>query len=215
MPLGPLEQAQAPIFIKANAAPEEIGIAPKIAEYKSWMRVLNTTEGQQTNVEFISGAETRAPPRSVLASCGLGMNARQPGPELTTGGARQLCAGGEARRSAELGKSHTPTRGEDGWFSAEIPGATVAGTRYKFRIDDEIDVPDPGFRLQPEDVSGPSELIDHAAYQWRATDWRGRPWHEAVVLEAHVGTFTREGTLSRHDRQARSSADTGITSRWN
>ena len=37
-------------------------------------------------------------------------------------------------------------------------------------------------------------MIDHAAYQWRATDWRGRPWHEAVVLEAHVGTFTREGT---------------------
>ena len=44
------------------------------------------------------------------------------------------------------------TRGEDGWFSAESPGAT-AGTRYKFRIDDEIDVPDPASAFQPEDVS--------------------------------------------------------------
>jgi glycogen operon protein len=55
-----------------NAAPEEIGFKlPMIAEYKSWMQVLNTTEGQQTNVELISGAETKAPPRSVLAFAGL------------------------------------------------------------------------------------------------------------------------------------------------
>ena len=45
-----------------------------------------------------------------------------------------------------------------------------AGARYKFRIDDEIDVPDPASAFQPEDVSGPSEVIDHAAYRWRATE---------------------------------------------
>ena len=28
------------------------------------------------------------------------------------------------------------------------------------------------------------------AYPWRATNWRGRPWQEAVIVEAHVGTFT-------------------------
>ena len=70
--LGPLEQAKPPIFIVLNAAPEEIGFKlPMIAEYKSWMQVLNTTEGQQTNVELNSGAETRAPPCSVLAFAGL------------------------------------------------------------------------------------------------------------------------------------------------
>ena len=41
---------------------------------------------------------------------------------------------------------------------------------------------------------GPSEVIDHAAFAWRATDWRGRPWQEAVIIEAHVGTFTRDGS---------------------
>ena len=31
------------------------------------------------------------------------------------------------------------------------------GARYKFRIDDEIDVPDPASAFQPDDVFGPSE----------------------------------------------------------
>jgi maltooligosyltrehalose trehalohydrolase len=69
-----------------------------------------------------------------------------------------------------------------------------AGARYKFRIDDDIDVPDPASAFQPEDVSGPSEVIDHSAFNWRATDWRGRPWAETVLIETHVGTFTQEGS---------------------
>src|ERR1700733_3143108 len=88
---------------------------------------------------------------------------------------------------------HPLTPCKHGWFETSVPGAK-AGARYKFRIDDEVDVPDPASAFQPEDVAGPSEGIDHAAYQWRATDWRGRPWHEAVITEAHVGTFTPEGT---------------------
>ncbi len=84
-------------------------------------------------------------------------------------------------------------RGEEGWFFAEVPGVK-AGAGYKFRIDDEIDVPDPASAFQSDDVSGPSEVIDHSSYRWRASHWRGRPWHEAVVTEAHVGTFTPEGT---------------------
>ena len=59
-------------------------------------------------------------------------------------------------------------RGDGGWYSADIAGVK-AGARYKFRIDDEIDVPDPASAFQPDDVSGPSEVIDHASYRWRAT----------------------------------------------
>ena len=55
-------------------------------------------------------------------------------------------------------------------------------------------MPDPASAFQPEDVFGPSEVIDHAAYRWRAADWRGRPWEETVLIETHVGTFTPEGT---------------------
>ena len=92
-----------------------------------------------------------------------------------------------------LDRPYPLRRGADGWFAADIPGAK-AGARYKFRIDDEIDVPDPASAFQPGDVFGPSEVIDHSSYRWRALHWRGRPWRETVLLEAHVGTFTREGT---------------------
>ncbi|HEU5273822.1 MAG TPA: malto-oligosyltrehalose trehalohydrolase [Xanthobacteraceae bacterium] len=81
-----------------------------------------------------------------------------------------------------------------GWRTLAVPGAGP-GTRYTFRIDGELEVPDPASAFQPEDVAGPSEVIDHAAFRWRAGDWRGRPWEEAIILELHVGTFTPQGTF--------------------
>lgn len=139
------------------------------------------------------------------------MNARQFGPELTKDGARfRLWAPAAKRVDLLLESPHAMTRGGDGWYSAEIPGAK-AGTRYKFRIDDEIDVPDPAADFQPEDVFGPSEVIDHAAYPWRAGDWRGRPWQDAVITEAHVGTFTPNGSYRAMIEKLDHLVQTGIT----
>jgi maltooligosyltrehalose trehalohydrolase len=122
------------------------------------------------------------------------MNERQFGARLTPDGTSfRLWAPAAKRVDLLLERSYPLRRGEDGWFSADISGAK-AGTLYKFRIDDEIDVPDPASAFQPDDVSGPSEVIDHASYKWRATGWRGRPWQETSVIESHVGTFTQEGT---------------------
>jgi maltooligosyltrehalose trehalohydrolase len=122
------------------------------------------------------------------------MNERQFGPKLTADGASfRLWAPAAKRVDLLLDKPHALRRGDDGWFSADVADVK-AGARYKFRIDDEIDVPDPASAFQPEDVSGPSEVIDHAGYRWRSENWRGRPWPETVVLEGHVGTFTQDGT---------------------
>jgi maltooligosyltrehalose trehalohydrolase len=133
------------------------------------------------------------------------------GPVLTPSGATfRLWAPAARRVDLLLDKPHPLRRGEDGWFSADIAGIT-AGTHYKFRIDDEIDVPDPASAFQPEDVSGPSEVIDHASYQWRATDWRGRPWSETVLIETHVGTFTPEGTYRAMIGKLDHLVATGIT----
>ena len=122
------------------------------------------------------------------------MNERQFGPRLTADGATfRLWAPAAKRVDLLLGKPEPMRRGKDGWFSTHIAGVK-AGARYKFRIDDEIDVPDPASAFQPDDVSGPSEVIDHSGYRWRAADWRGRPWQETVKIETHVGTFTDEGT---------------------
>jgi malto-oligosyltrehalose trehalohydrolase len=54
-------------------------------------------------------------------------------------------------------------------------------------------VPDPASRFQPEDVHGPSEVIDPRRFDWQDEAWRGRPWEETVLYELHVGAFTEEG----------------------
>ena len=71
--------------------------------------------------------------------------------------------------------------------------------------------PIPPRHFQPEDVFGPSEVIDHAAYPWRATDWRGRPWEEAVIIESHVGTFTQDGSYRAMIEKLDHLVQTGIT----
>ena len=58
---------------------------------------------------------------------------------------------------------------------------------------------------------GPSEVIDHDAYQWRAQDWRGRPWEETVLIETHVGTFTQDGTYRAMIEKLDHLVKTGIT----
>jgi len=139
------------------------------------------------------------------------MNTRQFGPCLASYGTRfRLWAPAAQRVDVMLEQPHAMVRGEDGWFTADTAGVK-AGARYKFRIDDEIDVPDPASAFQPDDVFGPSEVINHAAYPWRATDWRGRPWQEAVIVEAHVGTFTSEGTYRAMIDRLDHLVETGIT----
>ena len=105
----------------------------------------------------------------------------------------RLWAPAARRVDLVLAQRQEMQRGAEGWFTADVAGLD-AGTRYKFRIDDEIDVPDPASSFQPDDVFGASEVIDHAHYAWQARDWRGRPWHETVLIESHVGTFTEQGT---------------------
>ncbi len=122
------------------------------------------------------------------------MNERQFGARPTEDGTSFRLWAPAARRVDLLLQAPQPMqRGDDGWFSVDVAGVR-AGARYKFRIDGEIDVPDPASAFQPDDVSGPSEVIDHRSYRWRAGDWRGRPWQETVLIETHVGTFTPEGS---------------------
>uniref|UniRef100_UPI0038B640B0 malto-oligosyltrehalose trehalohydrolase n=1 Tax=Stutzerimonas azotifigens TaxID=291995 RepID=UPI0038B640B0 len=85
----------------------------------------------------------------------------------------------------EEGPTLAMQAGEDGWYS--VDAACGPGTRYRFRIDDELDVPDPASRAQAEDVHSASLVVDPGAYRWQHPDWRGRPWHETVLYELHVG----------------------------
>jgi malto-oligosyltrehalose trehalohydrolase/4-alpha-glucanotransferase len=86
----------------------------------------------------------------------------------------------------------TPDGGEwalkpagSGWHEAELP--LSSGSAYRFLLPDGSEVPDPASRQQRGDVHDYSLVVDHAAYSWRATGWRGRPWHETVLYELHAG----------------------------
>ena len=98
----------------------------------------------------------------------------------------------------------------DGWFELDTADAK-AGSRYSFRLDDGMAVPDPVSRFQPGDVHGPSEVVDPTAYRWQNPDWRGRPWHETVLYELHVGTFSEEGTYDGLRRRLDHLVGLGVT----
>lgn len=120
------------------------------------------------------------------------------GPQITPRGARfRLWAPNVDAVSVKLYDSHQIAVMHAlprGWFEVEVDGAKP-GDVYRFVLADGTEVPDPASRFQPEDVHGPSEIIDPRAYKWRDSGWRGRPWEETVSYELHVGTFTNEGTF--------------------
>lgn len=139
------------------------------------------------------------------------MSDRSFGARLTKGGATfRLWAPTAQRVDVMLDQLHPLTRSEDGWFSAEIAGVE-AGAHYRFHINGADNVPDPASAFQPQDIAGPSEVIDHDAYRWRAADWRGRPWEETVLIETHVGSFTPEGTYRAMIGKLDHLVATGIT----
>src|SRR3546814_3740839 len=73
----------------------------------------------------------------------------------------------------------------DGWFELDVD--CDAGECYRYRLADGLAVPDPASRAQTDDVHGYSRVVDPHAYPWQTPDWRGRPWHETVLYELHVG----------------------------
>jgi maltooligosyltrehalose trehalohydrolase len=86
------------------------------------------------------------------------------------------------------GGERVPMRAEaGGTFVAEV--GCRAGARYRFRVRPDLAVPDPAARAQAGDVHDWSLVVDPCAYEWRYPEWRGRPWHEAVICELHVGAM--------------------------
>lgn len=97
-----------------------------------------------------------------------------------------------------------------GWFELIVPTAQ-AGSRYRFRLPDGLQVPDPASRRNPDDVHGPSEVIDPDAFAWPDDPWCGRPWGEAVIYELHVGAFTPGGDFVGIEARLDYLVELGIT----
>jgi len=130
------------------------------------------------------------------------------GPSLDADGATFSLWAPDARAVdvAITGRERTPLKRDgDGFWTGHA--SARAGDLYRFDVDGR-QVPDPASRFQPQDVGGPSELIDPRAYAWRHPDWLGRPWEETVFYELHVGLCG--GFLGVRDR-LRDLADLGVT----
>ncbi len=102
------------------------------------------------------------------------------------------------------------TADAEGYFSGLVEDAR-AGTRYKFRVGDGHDCPDPASRFQPDGPHGSSEVIDPAEFVWTDRAWSGLSSDGLVVYEMHVGTFSEEGTFDAAARQLPALADLGVT----
>ncbi len=99
--------------------------------------------------------------------------------------------------SVELqsGESRLPMAASGcGWFELRT-GELRPGQDYMFVLDGGAPRPDPRSPWQPHGVHGVSRALDHAAFAWSDASWRGRPLHDAVLYELHVGTFSESGTL--------------------
>ncbi len=97
-----------------------------------------------------------------------------------------------------------------GWFETRV-NDIGAGTRYAFRVDGGRSVPDPASRSNPDGVHAASAVVDPRSFDWQQDRWRGRPWHEAVIYEMHVGTFTPSGTFAGASERLGELADLGVT----
>jgi malto-oligosyltrehalose trehalohydrolase len=110
----------------------------------------------------------------------------------------------------DAGRAVPMPRDAGGWAEC-VTREAPAGTRYRYRIDGQILVPDPAARFQPGDVHGPSEVIDPLAYSWADTAWRGLSPERLVFYELHVGAFTPAATYGGVAERLDHLASLGVT----
>ena len=111
------------------------------------------------------------------------------------------------RSSAE--ETHRLERSSDGFHDGHF--AAAAGARYAYLLDGEGPLPDPASRSQPEGVHGPSSLVDPSAFRWSDAQWRGLPLEDLIIYEAHVGTFSPEGTYAGLTERLNHLSSLGVT----
>lgn len=73
------------------------------------------------------------------------------------------------------------------------------GDFYKFKIDNNQELPDPASVSQPEGVHGYSEAVDLQSFKWADQEpdqlWQNIPQEEYIIYELHTGTFSPDGNF--------------------
>jgi len=103
---------------------------------------------------------------------------------------------GDRRLPMARAASGSAARGSvtGGWWACSVDEAGP-GTDYAFSLDGGPPRPDPRSAFQPRGIHGPSQVVDHSAFRWSDSDWRGVALPGCVLYECHIGTFSAEGTF--------------------
>jgi maltooligosyltrehalose trehalohydrolase len=101
----------------------------------------------------------------------------------------------------------TPVTG--GWWTCQVEGAGP-GTDYSFSLNGGPPRADPRSAFQPAGTTGPSQLVDHASFDWTDGSWRGVPLPGAVIYECHIGTFSVAGTFTGAIEHLQHLVDLGV-----
>lgn len=96
-----------------------------------------------------------------------------------------------------------------GYYGATVEGVEP-GSLYYYRLNGQVERPDPASRSQPQGVHGPSEVVD-PYFPWTDGPWQGPPLEEYIIYELHVGTHTLEGTFEAIIFHLDELAELGIT----
>lgn len=82
-------------------------------------------------------------------------------------------------------------KSELGYWSVTTDDVTP-GMQYWFKLDNELRLPDPASRRQPNGVHGPSQVVSNK-FSWTDDHWQGLEPAEMIIYELHTGTFTTAG----------------------
>ena len=99
--------------------------------------------------------------------------------------------------------------GKRGYHHA-IAGDIAPGALYLYRLDGDLERPDPASRHQPKGVHGPSCVTD-PRFEWSDGNWTGLALRDYILYELHVGTFTAEGTFDAAVSRLNDLRDLGVT----
>ncbi|MCI0655914.1 MAG: malto-oligosyltrehalose trehalohydrolase, partial [Acidobacteria bacterium] len=103
-----------------------------------------------------------------------------------------------------------PLSPEERGYHVGILEGVSPGERYKIRLDEGPERPDPASRFQPDGVHGASQVLSRA-FDWQDGGWKGVPLDRYVIYELHIGTFTPEGTFDAVFPHLADLKDLGIT----
>mgnify|MGYP006280743203 FL=1 len=109
-----------------------------------------------------------------------------------------------------VGDRRVPMEHHDEVWITEVD-EDLSEVPYGFSLDGGPLRPDPKSEFQPQGVHGPSLRVRHDEFDWSDERFRQVPLSAAIFYEAHIGTFSKEGTFLGALEHLDHLGDLGIT----